>query len=173
MDALQIISFDSLGKIVSVLLALAGAWWTYEKWRKRDEHFPRIFFEVSVNFLGLKDDQVVCELVATLENKGVVPLRIRQFSFLLRGLGKDDEIARGGDEIRQQVLFPHRLEEGQFVPKSWNYTFVYPGVRTEYNFVTAIPRDTEFVRMQGDFEYLKSGNSHHAAKVLKVPCFTS
>jgi hypothetical protein len=170
-DALQIISFDSLGKLVSVVLALAGAWWAYEKWRKRDEHFPRVYFEVSVNFLGLKEDQILCELVATLENKGVVPLKIRKFSFLLRGLGNQDLIERGGDEIRNQIVFPNRLEQGMFVPKDWDFTFVYPGVRTEYNFVTAIPRNTEFVRMQGDFEYLRTGSSHHAAKILKVPDF--
>ena len=46
---------------------------------------------------------------------------------------------------------------------------MYPGVKTEHNFVVSIPADVEYVRMQGDFEYLSGDASHHAAKVLKVP----
>jgi hypothetical protein len=161
--------FEAFGKAVSVLAAAAGGWWAIEKWRKRDEHFPRVFFEVGVNFIGDRDGQIVAELVATLENKGVVPLKIRRFNFKLLGLKTPDALVRGGAEIRGQLRFPHVLEEGHFIPPDWDHTFVYPGVRTEYNFVTFFPADVDFVRMQGDFEYLRSGTSHHAAKVLKVP----
>jgi hypothetical protein len=161
--------FELLGKIVSVLAAVAGGWWAIEKWRKRDEHFPRVYFEVGANFVGTKDGRVVVELVATLENKGIVPLRIRQFTFKLLGLKNEDKLDRGGADIRGQLRFPHLLEEGHFVPPHWSFSFVYPGVKTEYNFVTSIPEDVSFVRLQGDFTYLRSGASHHAAKVLKVP----
>jgi hypothetical protein len=171
MDLFQFVSFDTLGKLLSTVLAIAGAWWAYEKWKKRDEHFPRINFEVSVNFLGVKDHQVVCELIAILENKGVVPLKIKDFSFRLLGLGEHDPILIGGEEIRKQIRFPRRLSEGVFVPESWEYSFVYPGIKTEYNFITSIPEDTSYVRIQGDFEYLEVEGSHHAAKALKVPQF--
>ena len=44
-----------------------------------------------------------------------------------------------------------------------------PGLETEYNFVTAIPRSIAFVRMRADFEYLgRKESSHHAAKILAV-----
>ena len=165
--------FSLIGKTVSGALAAAGAWWAFEKWRKRDEHFPRVAFEVSVNFIGAKNDQIVCELVAVLENKGVVPLKIREFTFVLRGLADSDPIERGGEAIRNQLRFPRKLDEGQFVPRHWDYSFVYPGVKTEYNFVTAIPQDIAFVRIQGDFAYLAKGETHHAAKILKVPDFGS
>jgi len=163
--------FSTLGKITSALLGAAGAWWAFEKWKKRDEHFPRVEFEVSVNFVGVKNDVVVCELVATLENKGVVPLKIREFTFVLRGLAETDQIRRGGSNIRNQLEFSNKLDEGRFVPEGWEYSFVYPGVKTEYNFVTAIPRHISFVRMQADFAYLVGGETHHAAKILKVPDF--
>jgi hypothetical protein len=161
--------FELLGKTVSVLAAVAGGWWAIEKWRKRDEHFPRVFFEVGANFVGIKDGQVLVELVATLENKGVVPLRVRHFTFKLLGLKTSDQLNRGGAEIRGQLRFPHLLEEGHFVPPHWSSSFVYPGVKTEYNFLTSIPEEVLFIRMQGDFAYLESEASHHAAKVLKVP----
>ena len=165
--------FSVIGMITSTVLPLIAAWWAFEKWRRTDEHFPRVAFEVSVNFLGARDECVVCELVATLENKGVVPLKIREFTFVLRGLGEADPVARGGRNIRNQLDFPNKLEEGRFVPEDWDYSFVYPGVKTEYNFVTAIPQGTAFVRMQGEFAYFKDGQTHHAAKVLKVPDFRS
>jgi hypothetical protein len=165
--------FSTVGKFTSAVLAVAGAWWAFEKWRKRDEHFPRVLFEVTVNFIGIKDEHIICELVATLENKGVVPLKIREFTFILRGLAETDPIARGGENIRNQLIFPRKLDEGRFVPESWTYSFVYPGVKTEYNFVTSIPRNISFVRMQGDFTYLQAGETHHAAKILMVPDFKS
>ncbi len=163
-------TFEIIGKIVTGVAALAGAWWAFIKWRKQDALFPRINFEVSANFVGVQDDHIVTELVAVLENKGEVPLKIRHFSFKLRGLGRSAAIEKGSEAIRGQLLFPVILEEGNFIPPSWDHSFVYPGVRTEYNFVTAIPRTISFVRMQGDFEYVGRGdNSHHAAKILSVP----
>jgi hypothetical protein len=129
----------------------------------------RVAFEVSVSFLGLQAGRIVCELVATLENKGVVPLRIRDFNFKLLGLPKGHEAKPGGKAIRKQLWFPDVLKEGSFV-KGW-VSFVYPGVKTEYNFVLSIAPETAFVRMQGDFTYLANGDTHHAAKVLAVPDF--
>ena len=161
--------FETFGKIASAAAAVAGGWWAFEKWRQRDEHFPRVRFEVSVNFVGQTRGHVIAELVASLENKGVVPLKIRDFSFKLLGLKVDDDLNVGGEAIRGQLAFPHLLVEGHFVPKEWNFTFVYPGVVTEYNFVCSLPVDVAFVRMQADFHYENQGFAHHAAKVLQVP----
>jgi len=161
--------FELIGKAVTGAAALAGAWWAFEKWLKRDEHFPRMFFEVTAAFLGVQDGQHVVEVVATLENKGVVPLKIKNFGFILRGLRASSQLKRGDQSVRGQLLFPDVLAEGPFVPTSWAYSFIYPGVKTEYNFVSFIPADVSFVRVQADFEYLSFGRSHHAAKILKVP----
>ena len=84
--------FELFGKAVAGLAAVVGAWWAFEKWRTRDEHFPRVYFEVSVNFLGTKDEQLLVELIAILENKGLVPLKIRNFSFKLLGLKVTDPL---------------------------------------------------------------------------------
>lgn len=163
--------FELLGKCISTVAAIGGGWWAIEKWRRREEHFPRIYFEVSANFLGLKDDHIVTELIATLENKGVVPLKIKSFTFQLRGLKISDPIEQGGPECRGQLLFAHVLGEGRFISESWAYSFIYPGLQTEYNYVIAIPADVSHIRMAGNFEYLMNGETHHAAKVLSVPAF--
>ncbi|MGR9437941.1 hypothetical protein ACU8V1_23480 [Rhizobium leguminosarum] len=171
-DAVNLLLYVQIGQIITALLAIGAALWAFYKWRRRDEHFPRMTFEVDVNFIGRKDDQIVCELVAILENKGVVPIELKDFTFLLRGLSKKDNLGFGGEKIRKQLNFHRELSRGTFIPKDWPATFVYPGVRTEYNFVTMIPADTEFVRMQGDFLYLEGKDkSHHAARILAVPEF--
>lgn len=159
-----------VGKLVTPVLAIVAGIWAFRKWRVRDEHFPRMCFEANVNFVGEKDGMVVCELVVIFENKGVVPLRFSELTFVLRGIGKSDPLELGGPDIRQQLNFSRVLGRGRFIPKDWVESFIYPGVRTEYNFVTMVPSDTAFLRMQADFIYpdMKEG-SHHAAKVVAVP----
>ncbi len=159
------------GKLLTALVAIAAAVWAFQKWRARDELFPRVFFEVSINFIGKRDDQIICELVAVLENKGIVPLKLRNMIFVVKGLLASGTLESGGDDIRHQLDFKHNLLKGAFIPSGWNYTFIYPGVRTEYNYVATIPAKAEFVRMQSDFDYEEPGRSHHAAKVLAVPNF--
>ncbi|WP_321960920.1 hypothetical protein [Paraburkholderia sp. J7] len=161
--------FEFIGKGFTAIVAAVGAWWAFEKWRKRDEHFPRMYFEVTANFLGLQDGQMIVEVVAALENKGVVPLTIKNLDFKLRGIHSHDRVEIGDESIRRQVNFPRLIAEGKFIPATWAYSFIYPGVRTEYNFVAAIPADISFIRVQADFEYLTSGRSHHAAKIYKLP----
>src|SRR5688500_2881478 len=131
-------AFEWIGKVATGIAALAGGYWAVVKWLRQDELFPRVDFEVSANFVGLQGEHVVTELVAVLDNKGQVPLKIRNFTFILRGLSRSASVEKGSSEIRGQLLFPVVLGEGEFVPKSWEYSFVYPGVRTEYNYVTAI-----------------------------------
>jgi hypothetical protein len=159
------------GTLLTTVAAVVAAFWAFRKWRARDELFPRVEFNVAVNFIGAKDGSVVCELVAVLENKGVTPIRIRHLRFLLRGLERQDKLEHGGPEIRGQLNFTRRLIEGDFVPDHWDYTFVYPGARTRYSYAATIPIQTQFVRMQGDFEYVSPNETHHAAKVLAVPMF--
>jgi hypothetical protein len=160
---------DIVSKIVSFAVLLVGVWWGIVKFLRRDEHFPHIFFEVSANFVGIQDNQILFEVLALLENKGVVPIKIKDLSFKVRRLFEHDQIEEGDASIRGQIRIPHLLIEGSWVPKHWNYTFIYPGVKTEYNYITAIPLNVSFIRVEGSFSYDREGSSHHAAKLLKVP----
>lgn len=169
-DTMNFLVWVQVGQIVTALIGIAAAVWAFQKWRVRDEHFPRLYFEVGVNFIGRKDGRLVCELVASLDNKGVVPIKFKELNFVLRGIAHEDALATGDKNIRYQLNFARELCRGRFIPETWEYSFVYPGVATEYNFVTTIPLDIEFVRMQGDFVYPGNrGETHHAAKVLAVP----
>ena len=162
--------FEFVGRAATLIATIAAGWWAIVSWRKRNELFPRVYFEVSANFVGWHQGVVVAEVVAVLENKGIVPLKIKHFGFKVRALMQSDAPIAGGEDVRNQLLFPHVVAEGLFVPGSWGYSFVFPGVKTEYSYVTTIPAEAAYLRVQGDFEYLDhAGESHHAAKVLRVP----
>jgi hypothetical protein len=160
---------DTASNIIAFAALVIGAWWGIVKFLKRDEHFPRVMFEVSANFVGVQDNQILFEVLAVIENKGVVPLKINDFNFKVRALHSNDSLNEGGISIRHQVKMPHLLKEGSWVPEDWDYTFIYPGVKTEYNYITAVPVNVTFIRVEGSFFYERLGSSHHAAKLLKVP----
>lgn len=164
----EVVSF--LGGVSSLSIALAGGAWALWKWRRTDELFPRVFFEVTCNFVGRHKGETVTEVVATIENKGVTPLRLYEFTFGVNGLKETDEIDNSDPRIRKQLKFPHLIREGGFISEKMEYTFVYPGVRTEYNFVTSIADEYSFIRVHADFVYnAEQELTHHAAKILPVP----
>jgi hypothetical protein len=160
---------DILSKIISFGVLVVGIGWGVVKFLKRDEHFPHIYFEVSANFIGVQDNQNLFEVLALLENKGVVLIKIRDLNFKVRGLLQQDQIKKGGAAIRGQIKVPHLLLEGSWIPEEWDYTFVYPGINTEYNYIAAIPLNVSFVRVEGMFSYDRKGATHGAAKLVKVP----
>jgi hypothetical protein len=164
----QVVSL--LGSISSLLIAAAGGIWALYKWRRSDELFPRIYFEVSCNFLGPHQTETVTEVIATIENRGLVPLRLYEFSFGMHGLKRSDDVDLSDIKIRNQLKFPHFLRDGTFISKKMEYTFVYPGIKTEYNFVTSVPEEYSFIRVHADFVYdAEKELTHHAAKIFSVP----
>jgi len=66
------IFIDTVSKVISFAVLMVGIWWGVIKFLKRDEHFPRIVFEVSANFVGVQDDQVLLDVLAYIENRGAV-----------------------------------------------------------------------------------------------------
>ncbi len=159
---------DIGSKVIAFATLVVGVVWGVLKFLQRDEHFPRIAFEVTARFVGEHGGKTIVEVLAVLENKGVVPVRIKDLAFKLRGVRASDALQSGDESIRGQTRIPHLLREGTFIPKHWNYTFIYPGVQTEYNYITTLDSDVSFVRVEGSFSYDRGGASHHAAKLLKV-----
>lgn len=160
---------DVVSKVIAFGALVGGAWWGVVKFLKRDELFPRIYFEVSAKFVGQQDDRILVEILALIENKGEVPISINDLKFKVRALYKDDAVKEGDNSIRGQIRIPHLLLSGSWIPEDWDSTFIYPGVKTEYNYIAAIPLDVSFIRVAGSFTYEREGSSHHAAKLQKVP----
>ena len=161
--------FAYSGKTVILMAAIAGGYWAFVKWFKRDEHFPRIDFNVNIEVLGQKKAHIVLNIIATLENRGVVPLKIKNFVCKLRGIDRAESLELGGDEIRDQLNFKTKLGERSYLPIQGPYAFVYPGVKTAFPYVTIIPKTIEFVLALSKFEYLANGETHHSGHVMKIP----
>lgn len=159
---------DIVSKIISFGVLIVGIIWGVVKFVQRDEHFPHIYFEVSANFVGIQNNQMLFEVLAMLENKGVTPIEISDLNFEVRGLFKKEPLKKGGESIRGQIKIPHLLIKESWIPKNWGYTFIYPGVKTEYNYIAALPLNVSFIRVGGSFSYGRN-RTHHAAKLLKVP----
>ncbi|WP_286262019.1 hypothetical protein [Thalassotalea atypica] len=163
------LSFELLGKLVSVIAAVFGFIWAFEKWWKRDEHFPRVNFDIAANIIDEKDDLIIVDVISTLENKGYVPLKIQNFDCEIRAIKSGDNLELGGEAIRNQLNFCHEVANGCFFPKEWKYSFIYPSVKTDYNFITVVPSSCEYLLVKGRFNYYKSTRGHHAGVVLKIP----
>lgn len=167
--------FKYIGMAITAIGSLSGAVWAFRKWWVRDEHFPRVAFDLRVNIIDETDNQCVLEIVAILENKGVVPLKICNFTCEIRGILEGEKLEIGGESIRNQLNFKNQLRHGWFIPTNWKYSFVYPSIQTDYNFVTAIPSTTRYVLIKGEFEYYRrfmmfgNNRSHHAGVVLSIP----
>ena len=162
--ALRIVA--AAGSAISAAYAL---WWTHVRLKAGDELFPRVGFVVGARFLGEQDGKVLAELYATLENKGVVPLRIVDFTFSVRGIEQASALTRRAVEEQDEIEFPREVAKGFFMPRRFEYSFVYPGVATHYNTVIAIPTDIRFLRIKSRFVYYdRREEDHYAGATLAV-----
>ena len=156
-------------KSLSALLAVLGGLWAIYKFYIRDEHFPRIQFDVEINFIGKEKDQHIIEIIAYLENKGVVPIKLTELEFSLRGLKHGEELVEGNENINKQLFLPHKVKEAPWLSDTWNYTFVYPSVRTRYTHVAMVSDVYSFLLVRGLFIYESDEDFHTSAKLVQVP----
>lgn len=168
-DTLIMWSLQGVTALFSAVSAGYALYWTYRLRKAGDELFPRVNFTVDARFLGEQDGKVLAELSARIENKGTVPLKIKDFTFTLRGLAAGAAVNARDAADRPETDFPLKLANGCFAPVDWEYSFIYPGVTTEYNFVAAIPRDVAFMRLQSRFVYHdRPAEDHFAARAMAV-----
>ncbi len=156
-------------KVGSSLIAILAGIYAFYKYFKRDELFPRVQFDVDVNFIGFQNDEIIIEIVAVLENRGVVPIKLNDLEFSLRSIKNGEELNFGDDKINGQLLFGTKIKSSSWIGKHWNYTFVYPGVKTRYTHVSKISRETKFLLLRGIFLYKNDDDFHTSAKCFKVP----
>lgn len=139
-----------------------------ERRLKHREYSKRLEFLVDVEFVGLQGDVWIVELLAFVHNKGLVDHTITQFDFDLRCMRRGEPTVEGGDDIGGQVLFPHMLKTGQWLPALWSGTFIEPGLSTKYSYLTSIPTDATFLLLHGRIDY-GDERFHTAERVAVVP----
>ena len=157
---------ESIVKTVALLIGGAWAFWRYVY---QGEFKRRVEFNVDVDFIAEHRDVWLVELVASVQNKGLVTHQIENFSFKLRCIFPEDAVEEAGERANFQTNLPHKLKAGTWLPNNWGNTFVRPGICTRYVFVTAVPKRAVAVVLSGHFQYPEKHSFHTAVKLAKVP----
>jgi hypothetical protein len=155
--------------IVKTIAILTGGGWVFLRYVYQGEFKRRVEFNVDVNFVSIHQDVWLVELIASVENKGLVTHQIADFSFKLRCLFPEDAVEVTGRKANFQTNFPHKLKTGTWLPNQWGNSFVRPGVCTRYVFVTDVPKRAVAVVLSGRFRYPERESFHTAVKLVKVP----
>ena len=157
---------ETIQAVLTSIAIVVAAYWAI----RRFIYAPRIEMSVDVCFVGQHGDDWVVELLCLLENKGQVPYAIRSLSFNLRTLLESDTPAEGGDAIRHQLEFPHRVKEGSWIPVvSQNPAVIHPGIKMRYSYVQCIPADARLALLHGVLDYGKQRAQTRADRLRRVP----
>jgi len=151
-------------------------------YRRREDH-PRIEFEVDVRVIGIHKNFYLVELLAYIDNKGLIAFKLEpeDFYFSLFALMAKDEIdyivdssnktnekdLESGSKKIARIKFPTTLMRKRWLP--W-HTFLEPNVRQKYSYHTAVPNDCSYLLLWGKFIYDDDkADFHTAEKIIKVP----
>lgn len=160
---------EGVESIVRTVAVVLGGGWAFWRYVYQGEFKRRVAFNVDVNFVAGHGDRWLVELLATVDNKGLVTHQIADFGFKLRCIYPEDGAEDAGKRANFQTNFPHKLKEGTWLPNQWGNTFVRPGISTRYTFVTSVPQRAVAVVLSGRFRYPEKNAFHTAVKLVKTP----
>ena len=169
----MIAGFENLaggvGSLVTAAALIAGGIWAYRKYVIHGERLAHIESSAEIEFIDFQDSFWVVELRAVLTNKGKVEHRIAEFGFNFDGLDKGDPVATSA-QWGGQVDFPRSIATGSFLPNSFRFFVVGPGVTARYSYLTRVSEDIGMVMLHCRFGYLdRPGFGHSMEKTVKVP----
>jgi len=159
---------SGLSSIATILALLIGAIWTYQRFVRTREANPKIQFTVDISFVAKQNGYWIAEVLAFLENKGLVRHDITTFTYDVRFFLENDQIRKCSDF---NVYVPHEDSEsgkGSWLPKDWGSTYIEPGLLTRYSSLIRIPESATAVLIHGKFQYGKD-DWHTADKLVQVP----
>jgi hypothetical protein len=149
---------------MTTLAILVGAGWATAKFVQRREAKAKIQFDVDLSVVGRADGKLIVELVAIVENKGLVRHAVSDFIFKLFYLPKGAQIRDGDKRIKHQIHFESVVKDRSWVKEDTVYTFVDPGVVQRYRYVTHIPGDAAFALLYAEFKYPDAASEFHSAQ---------
>jgi hypothetical protein len=162
-------NIELIKNIAEIIAILIGGGWAFWKFVIQREGKPKIEFTVDFEVIGIHQQEYLAEIIAELQNKGLVREKIYDFTFDLLYLVDTDNLVEGGDEILKQVAFNKRISRQRWFPKIWDYTFADPGIVQRYRYITHLPLNTKFALVRSSFKYTdKSSDFQAAQKTFKV-----
>src|SRR5262245_46623738 len=142
---------------------LVGGAWALWRFVLRRERHPKIQFDLDLSIVSREHDHLVVEVVAVVENKGLVRHWCRDFKFDLLYLPAGAPIVEG-DEINGQALFEPIFKERYWIPPDWLSTFIDAGVVQRYTYLAKAPKDASILFVFAKFKYPDSESEFHTAQ---------
>lgn len=148
---------ESLLKSVGILV---GALWVYRKFITTRENHAKIQFDIDLKILGRQDNKLLIEIIATFENKGLVRHWINNLTCDILILKESDPVVHGDERINYQVLFEKHNPKNNnakqriiWIPPNWYSSFVDPGVKQQYSYLSDVPDSTTFLSIYAQFYF--------------------
>jgi hypothetical protein len=162
-------AFESIAagieSLVTAAAIIVGGGWALWRFVLQGENVARLEIELGMRVIGEQAGSLLTELEVVVENKGKVRHWIKDFYFNLYCLGPSDALTQGDKRINEQVLFSRQLQRKRFwIPENWIKSFIEPGVRQRYTYITAIPRDASSVLLYSEFRYSDQTRGFHTAQ---------
>src|SRR5882762_5229613 len=90
---------EILTNVLTSIAILVGGGWTFWRFVLLRERFPKIEFNVDLNVVGVQDDKYIVEVIAVVENKGLVRQYLRELRFDLFYLPEESKVIEGKQDI--------------------------------------------------------------------------
>lgn len=162
-------SIQTAVSIGTFLAVVAGGAWTLFKVQKSRHFAQRIAFEVAIDFVAKHRDHWIVSLDAFVNNMGQVRYEVTRFTFDLRCLYSDDPITDDDKAIGCQVVIPHLIRDGSWLPHGSSGSFIEPGLQTRYSYVAAVPIRASVALLHGLLDYRGTDFIHTPERLAQVP----
>lgn len=165
---------ETLKNILTSIAILIGGGWTFWRFILQREGHSKIQFNVDFRVIGIHKAKYIVEVVAVVENKGLVRQYVNDFRFDLLYLSENQEVVEGDHRINNQVLFEKVINKRYWIPPDWNYSFIDAGIVQHYTYTTSLPLDAKFALVFGHFKYPDGKDDFHTAqKTFHIPATLS
>jgi len=149
-------------EILAIFTTLVGGLWAWSKYIIERSLIPPAEFSIEYNLLGTKGKSRITEILLILKNMGGSTLVAKDIKIRVKYLMKNDNISiftdkKEGAKFGRLNFLNSRSrdflkDEKEFTVIGYD-TFVQPGVKQVYTFVTTIPEDAAFLLLKGEFKY--------------------
>lgn len=154
---------EIIESVATTIGLVVGAIWVYFRFIRTRENHPKIEFNVNIKLLGRQDNKILIEIIADIENKGLVRHWINNFTCDVLTLQSNDPVVHGDERINHQLLFekynPIKSDKENirerivWIPKDWYKSFIDAGIKQQYTYLTEVPETTTFISIYSQFYY--------------------
>ncbi len=154
----------AINNCVTATGVVAGGVWALWHFVLRRERYAKIQFDLDLRVVSRAHDHLVVEVVAIVENKGIVRHWLKDFKFDLLWLAAGASVVDGDDRINRQALFEPLFKKRYWIPPDWISTFIDAGVVQRYTYLARVPKTASMLLVFAQFRYPDTRSNFHTAQ---------